>query len=199
MIIIGLTGGIGMGKSTVAKQFALMGAKTCSADACAHKLMSKGGKAVAPIKKLFPAVIKDGEVDRKALGKIVFADKKKLSQLENILHPLVQEMEDEFIARARILGAKMVVLDIPLLFETNGHERVDFTVVATAPHFIQKQRVMARKGMTAQRFEQIVASQMANHEKHQRADSIISTGLGKTYSFRQVKQLVRQLTGEFEL
>lgn len=199
MIIIGLTGGIGMGKSTVARQFALLGAKTCSADACVHKLMGKNGKAVAPIKNLFPAVIKDGEVDRKALGKIVFADKQKLSQLENILHPLVQEMENEFIIKSARLGAQMVVLDIPLLFETNGHERVDFTVVATAPHFIQKQRVMARKGMTTERFGQIVASQMESHEKHQRADFIISTGLGKAYSFRQVKKLVSQLTGEFEL
>lgn len=197
MIVIGLTGGIGMGKSTVAKQFELLGAKTCSADACVHKLMGKGGKAVAPIKKIFPSAVKDGQVDRKILGKIVFADKHKLTQLEAILHPLVQEMENAFIVRMKKSGIKMVVLDIPLLFETNGHERVDYTVVVSAPHLIQRQRVMARQGMTAERFEQIIVSQMQDLEKRRRADFIISTGLGKGYSFKEVKQLVSQLTGGF--
>jgi dephospho-CoA kinase len=197
MIIIGLTGGIGMGKSTVARQFELLGAKTCSADACVHKLMERDGKAVGPIKKLFPDAVKDGQVDRKVLGHIVFSDKQKLAQLEAILHPLVQEMENAFIVRMKKSGVKMVVLDIPLLFETDGHDRVDFTVVVSAPHFVQKQRVMARKGMTAQRFEQIIANQMADLEKRRRADFIISTGLGKGYSFKEVKQLVSQLTGEF--
>lgn len=190
MIVIGLTGGIGMGKSTVAKQFQLLGAKTCSADACVHKLMGKGGKAVAKIRKYFPSAVKGGEVDRKILGKIVFADKQKLLQLENILHPLVQRMENDFIAKARKLDAKMVILDIPLLFETNGHERVDFTLVVSAPAFIQKQRVMARQGMTAERFEKIIASQMQDLEKRGRADFVISTGLGKGYSFKQAKELV---------
>lgn len=190
MIVIGLTGGIGMGKSTVAGQFEVLGIKTCSADVCVHKLMGRGGEAVVPIKKLFPTAVKDGQVDRKILGKIVFADKQKLSQLENILHPLVQEMENAFILKMKKSGIKMVVLDIPLLFETNGHERVDFTVVVSAPHFIQKQRVMARKGMTAQRFEQIIASQMQDLEKRGRADFVISTGLGKGYSFKAVKELV---------
>ncbi|MEK6746423.1 MAG: dephospho-CoA kinase [Pseudomonadota bacterium] len=193
MIVIGLTGGIAMGKSTVARQFELLGAKTCSADACVHKLMRKGGKAVALIKKHFPSSVKDEEVDRKILGKIVFADKEKLIKLENILHPLVQEMENDFVRRMRNLGTKFVVLDIPLLFETNGHERVDFTVVVSAPAFIQKQRVMARQGMTAERFEKIIASQMQDLEKRNRADFVIPTGLGKGYSFRAVKQLVSHI------
>ncbi len=193
MIVIGLTGGIAMGKSTVARQFELLGAKTCSADACVHKLMGRGGKAVTLIKKHFPSAIKDEEVDRKILGKIVFADKEKLIKLENILHPLVQEMENDFVRRMRNLGTKFVVLDIPLLFETNGHERVDFTVVVSAPAFIQKQRVMVRQGMTAERFEKIIASQMQDLEKRNRADFIIPTGLGKGYSFRAVKQLVSHI------
>ncbi len=190
MIVIGLTGSIGMGKSTIARQFTLHGARICSADACVHKLMSRGGEAVAEIQKYFPMAVKNGEVDRKILGQIVFSDKQKLIKLENILHPLVQKMEDDFIVRSKRLGAKLVILDIPLLFETDGHKRVDFTVVVSAPAFIQKQRVMARKNMTVEKFERIIASQMQDLEKRNRADFIIPTGLGKAYSFRQVKEIL---------
>lgn len=190
MVIIGLTGSIGMGKSTVAYQFAALGAKVCSADACVHKLMSKKGAAVGEIEKYFPDAVINGEIDRQVLGKIVFSDKEKLALLENILHPLVREMEDDFIFRQKNLGAKIIVLDIPLLFETDGHERVDFTVVVSAPAFIQKQRVMARKNMTTEKFERIIASQMQDLEKRNRADFIIPTGLGKAHSFRAVKELV---------
>lgn len=193
MIIIGLTGGIGMGKSTVAGQFAALGAKICSADACVHKLLGRGGKAVAKVQKHFPDAVKSGAVDRKILGQIVFSDKEKLKLLENILHPLVQEMEGDFISRARRIGARMVVLDIPLLFETAGENRVDYTVVVSAPYFIQKQRVMARHGMTAEKFERILVSQMQDLEKRNRADFVIPTSLGKAYSFRQVKQLLQNL------
>lgn len=179
-----------MGKTTVARQFASLGAKICSADGCVHKLMSKGGAAVAQVQKYFPTAIKNSAVDRKILGQMVFADKEKLVQLENILHPLVQKMEDDFVTCARRLGAKIVVLDIPLLFETEGHERVDFTVVVSAPAFIQRQRVLARKNMTIEKFERIIASQMQDLEKRNRADFIISTGLGKAYSFRAVQQIL---------
>lgn len=195
MVVVGLTGSIGMGKSTVTRQFELLGAKICSADACVHKLMSKGGDAVAEIQDNFPTVVKDGVVDRKILGQIVFADKQKLTLLENILHPLVRQMEDDFCARAKRLGVKLMVLDIPLLFETDGHERVDYTVVVTAPYFVQKQRVMARKNMTTEKFERIIASQMQDREKRNRADFVIPTGLGKAYSFRMVKELVLTLGG----
>ncbi len=193
MIIIGLTGSIGMGKSTIAGQFASLGAKICSADSCVHKLLGKNGAAVGIISKNFPDAVKSGIVDRKILGQIVFLDKEKLKLLENILHPLVQEMENEFISRARRLGAKLVVLDIPLLFETAGENRVDYTVVVTAPYFIQRQRVMARSGMTAEKFERIIASQMQDMEKRNRADFVIPTGLGKAYSFKMLKQLVINL------
>ena len=193
MVIIGLTGSIGMGKSTVARQFAAFGAKVCSADACVHKLMAKGGVAVGEIAKYFTDAVKNHEIDRQVLGKIVFADKKKLTLLENILHPMVQEMEDDFTYRAKNLGAKIVVLDIPLLFETGGEQRVDFTVAVTAPAFIQRQRVMVRKGMTAEKFERIVASQLPSQEKEKRADFVIQTGLGKAHSFMAVKELVSSL------
>lgn len=193
MIVIGLTGSIGMGKTTVARQFAALGAKICSADVCVHKLMSKGGIAVAEIQDNFPTVVKDGVVDRKILGQIVFADKQKLTLLENILHPLVRQMEDDFCERAKRLGVKLMVLDIPLLFETDGEERVDYTVVVTAPEFVQRQRVMARKNMTETKFERIVASQMQDLEKRNHADFVIPTGLGKAYSFRMAKELVLTL------
>jgi dephospho-CoA kinase len=193
MIIIGLTGGIGMGKSTVAGQFAKLGAKICSADACVHKLLGKGGAAVAKVQKHFPDSVKAGIVDRKILGQIVFSDKEKLKLLENILHPMVQEMKNDFINKSRRLGAEIVVLDIPLLFETSGENRVDYTVVVSAPAFIQKQRVMARKGMTAEKFERIIASQMQDLEKRNRADFVIPTSLGKGYSFKMVKELMQNL------
>ena len=195
MVIIGLTGGIGMGKSTIARQFAALGAKVCSADACVHTLMSKGGAAVAEVEKYFPSAVKDGAVDRKALGQIVFSDKQKLTILENILHPLVQQMEDDFCTRAKALGTKLVVLDIPLLFETGGEERVDVTVVVTAPKRVQRQRVMKRSAMSAEKFERIIASQMADMEKCQRADFVIPTGLGKAYSFRIVKEIYSRTCG----
>lgn len=193
MLIIGLTGSIGMGKSTIARQFAALGAKICSADACVHKLMSKNGMAVAEVQKEFPTAVKNGVVDRKILGKIVFSDKQKLTLLENILHPLVQKREDDFCAHAKRLGTKLVVLDIPLLFETGGENRVDFTVVVSAPAFIQKQRVMARKGMTTEKFERIIATQMQDLEKRNRADFIIPTGLGKAYSFKLIKILLSSI------
>ncbi len=182
-----------MGKSTIAKQFAILGAKTCSADACVHKLLGQGGAAVSSVQSHFPDAVKSGIVDRKILGQIVFTDKEKLKLLENILHPLVQEMEGAFIAKAHRMGTKMVVLDIPLLFETAGENRVDYTVVVSAPALLQRQRVMGRKGMTAEKFERIIASQMQDLEKRNRADFVIPTGLGKAYSFKMVKQLVQNL------
>jgi dephospho-CoA kinase len=193
MIVIGLTGGIGMGKTTIARQFADLGAEICSADECVHKLMSKNGAAVAEVQKHFPTAVIDGEVDRKILGKIVFADKQKLTQLEHILHPLVQKMEDDFIAQAKNLGAKLVVLDIPLLFETGGENRVDYTVVVSAPVSVQRERVMAREGMTTEKFERIIASQMQDLEKCARADFVVSTALGKDDSFKQVKKIIENL------
>jgi len=193
VIIIGLTGGIGMGKSTVAGQFATFGAKICSADACVHKLIGRQGAAVDKVKKYFPEAVIDNYIDRKILGQIVFTDKEKLNKLENILHPLVREMEDDFIFRESKLGAKIIVLDIPLLFETESHKRVDITVVVSAPKFIQRQRVTARNNMTEEKFERIIASQMQDLEKQRRADFVIKTGLGKSYSFMMVKELLAEL------
>lgn len=193
MIVIGLTGGIGMGKSTLAAQFARLGAKICSADAIVHKLLSKDGAAVKSISKHFPGTVKNGAVDRKTLGEIVFADKKKLKQLEDILHPLVVKEENAFIEKARRKGAKLVVLDIPLLFETKAEKRFHVTALASAPQFLQKQRVLKRPNMTPAKFDRIIASQMAERAKRRRADLVILTGLGKGYSFRKIAETVRKL------
>ncbi len=189
MIIIGLTGSIGMGKSTIAKQCALLGAKTMDSDATVHRLMQQKGRAFPMVSGAFPAVVEMGKIDRKKLGALVFADKKKLKILEAILHPLVIAEEEKFCRVQKKLGTKIVVLDIPLLFETGGDARMDMTMVATAPAFIQAQRVLARPNMTREKLAQIRAKQMPDREKRNRADVIVHTSLGKAASMRQVKLL----------
>ena len=192
MIIIGLTGSIGMGKSTLALQLASLGAKVCSADAIVHQLMAKGGAAVAEVAKVFPQAVKDGEVDRKALGAIVFNDKTQLKRLEELLHPLVVVAENQFVWEQRRLGARMAVLDIPLLFETGAEQRCDITLVASAPFFLQKQRVLRRPHMSEQKFLQILRSQLSDRNKRRRADKVVLTGLGKSHSFRTLVTWLRK-------
>lgn len=190
MLIIGVTGSIGMGKTTVAQQFAQQGAKHFDADACVHTLMQTQAVKAA-IADLFPeAVGKDG-VDRTQLGKTVFADEAKRSALESLLHPLVFWQEQAFIHTQKALGAKAVVLDVPLLFETGCDAVCDITVVATAPEFIQLRRVMQRKGMTEKNFSAIVSCQMPDEEKCALADYAVETGLGKHHSFRQTQHILR--------
>ena len=189
MIVIGLTGSIGMGKSTVARQCALLGAKTLSSDDVVHKLMQPNGRAFAAVSSTFPEAVENGRIDRKKLGAIVFSAEKKLRALEKILHPLVVEEEEKFARAQKKLGARVVVFDIPLLFETGGDARMDMTLLATAPAFIQAQRVLARPGMTREKFTSIRAKQMPDAEKRSRADVIIHTSLGKAASMRQIKSL----------
>lgn len=193
MIVIGLTGSIGMGKTTVAGQFAHVGVPVSSADAIVHQLMRRGGAAVLPIKRLFPSVIENGAVNRKRLGDIVFADRTKLRRLERLLHPLVVAEERRFTTRARRMGVRMVLMEIPLLYETRAERRCDVVVVATAPHALQRRRVLARANMTDEKFAAILRLQMSDAQKRRRADKIVFTGLGKGTSFRQVLEWVRQL------
>lgn len=193
MKVIGLTGGIGMGKSTLALQLARLGAKICSADAIVHQLLGQDGEAVDAVGALFPTVVKDGAVDRKALGAIVFADKEQLKRLEQVLHPLVVAAENHFVWEQRRLGAKLVVLDIPLLFETGADARCDVTLTVSAPPFLQRQRVLKRASMSEEKFLRIVRSQMPDREKRRRSDKVVLTGLGKSHSFRQVKQWTMEL------
>lgn len=193
MIVIGLTGGIGMGKSTLSRQLALLGVKTCSADAIVHALLAKGGAGVAPVGAAFKGVVKQGAVDRGALRAIVFADEAERKKLEGILHPLVVREEEQFVQNMARFGVRCVALDIPLLFETGAQERCDVTLLASAPAFIQRRRVLARKGMTEAIFEKIMQAQMPDSEKQMLADFIIPTGLGKAHSFACLKTIMRDL------
>jgi dephospho-CoA kinase len=191
--VLGLTGSIGMGKSTLARQFRLLGIPVCDSDALVHRLLAKGGRAVAPVAQLFPETLKEEAIDRKALGSIVFFDARRMKELEAILHPTVQQEQQHFIARYRRRQKPLVVLDIPLLYETSAEKRCHAVTVVTAPFFLQRQRVLRRPGMTKSRFQEILAKQLPDNEKRKRADFVIHSGLGKAYSFRQVKLLVHSL------
>jgi dephospho-CoA kinase len=195
MQIVGLTGSIGMGKSAAANMLRRQGVWVHDADATVHKLLGKGGAAVAAIGKAFPGVVRNGAVDRIALGKRVFGDTRALRRLEAIVHPLVRARTDRFIAAAARAHRPLVVLDIPLLFETGGR-RVDKTIVVSAPAFLQAQRVLRRPGMSAEKFGQILARQMPDREKRRRADTVISSGLGKALTYRQLARAVRRLRSQ---
>lgn len=195
-MILCLTGSIGMGKSETARMFAAEGVPVFDADAAVHSLMSRDGAAVAAVEAAFPGVVQDGAVDRKLLGARVFNDEAALRRLEQIIHPLVRAAEQEFIAAAAARGAPLVVLDIPLLFETAGEGRCDHVVVVTASPEVQRARVLARPGMTEERFATILAKQMPDAEKRRRADFIIHTEHGLDDARRQVRQLIATLKGE---
>jgi dephospho-CoA kinase len=176
MIVAGLTGSIGMGKSAVARMLREREIPVHDADAEVHALLSPGGAAVLPVAEKFPGVFADGRIDRAALGRIVFADTGKRRALEAILHPLVRAASDAFVREARARGEKLAVLDIPLLFETGGEDRVDAIICVRAPPEVQRERVLARPGMTEEKFTRIKASQMPDEEKTKRADYVIDTG-----------------------
>lgn len=181
MIVIGLTGSIGMGKSTVANMLRDRDVPVHDADAAVHRLLGPGGGAVGVVGQAFPEVLlTDGagvaQIDRAALGRIVFSDRAAKRQLEDLLHPVVRAQSDRFVADHRRQGAEMIALDIPLLFETRGEKRVDVTLCVSAPPDVQEQRVMARPDMTRAKFERILAGQMPDAEKRAKADYILETG-----------------------
>jgi dephospho-CoA kinase len=164
------------------------------ADATVHRLMAPGGAAVAAVAKAFPDTRgKDRGIDRAALGRRAFADAKALTRLERILHPLVRQSQQRFLAAARGRREPLVVLDVPLLFEGGGEARCDKVLVVSAPAAVQRARVMARPGMTEARFRAILAKQMPDREKGRRADYVVPTGLGRALTYRKLKQIVRQL------
>jgi dephospho-CoA kinase len=178
MIVIGLTGSIGMGKTTVCNMMREAGIPVHDADAAVHYLLGAGGDAVETVAQKFPAALAVNEqgqrfIDRQALGRIVFADRAKKKELEDILHPLVRAQSDAFVAEMGKRAHQLCVLDIPLLFETNGEKRVDVTVCVSAPPETQRERVLARHGMTSEKFDRIVAGQMPDTEKRKRADYVI--------------------------
>jgi len=194
MIIIGLTGSIGTGKTTVTSQFAACGAATLNSDEVVHALLGKGGAAVAPVAKLFPEALDGDHIDRRKLGAEVFGNEAKRKALEAIIHPLVHEAQDVFIRKAEAEGKTVVVLDIPLLFETGGEKRCDAVVVTTATPEIQRERVLARPNMTAEKFERILHAQMPDAEKRRRADFVIDTSFGEKASLEEVKRIYLKLT-----
>src|SRR5262249_33573711 len=173
MIVRGLTGSIGMGKSTVESFFAESGVPVYDADAAVHRLYA--GDAAPLIEAAFPGTSKDGTVDRARLAAQVIGDAAALRRLEAIVHPLVRREEEEFLARAEAAGAPVAVLNIPLLFETGGEKRCDAVVVVSAPAATQRARVMARPGMTEEKFTELLAKQMPDAEKRRRADFVVDT------------------------
>lgn len=193
MFVLGLTGSIGMGKSTAARMLAAMGAPVCDSDAVVHRLLANGGAAVPAIDAAFPGVVRDGAVDRRGLGAAVFGDPEALKRLEGILHPRVQEAQRRFLARAARHGVRVAVLDIPLLFETGGERRVDRTVVVTAPFAVQKARVLARPGMTPEKFAAILRRQMPDVEKRRRADFRVPTGNGRLTTRRALRGILDEV------
>lgn len=196
MFILGLTGSIGMGKTTTARLFAEEGVPVHDADAVVHKLYE--GEAVPLIEAAFPGTTREGRVDRQALGKRVVGDAAALKRLEDIVHPLVRNAETRFLADAEAAGAKAVVLDIPLLLETGGDQRVDAVVVVTAPDDVQRQRVMERPGMTAEKMEALIAKQMQDADKRRRADFIVDSGQGLDHARMQVRQILARIANMSE-
>ena len=188
MKVLCLTGSVGMGKTTAARMLRRLGIPVHDADGEVHQLLGPGGAAVKAVDAAFPGVKRGKAIDRAALGRLVFGDPKALRRLEKILHPLVGNAERNFLARARRQRRPLVVLDIPLLFETGAERRCDGVLVVSAPRAIQLARVRARPGMTKQRLAAVEARQMPDAQKRRRADVVISTGLGKRHSLRALRQ-----------
>jgi dephospho-CoA kinase len=193
MIIVGLTGSIGMGKSATADMFREFGVPVFDADAVVHDLQSKDGKAIPTIHEAFPGVVHNGVLDRALLGKEVFADKSALKKLEAIMHPMVQDERVKFFENAARESHTIVVLDIPLLFETGGDSACDKTIVVSAPYDIQKKRVLERSNMTLQKFEDILSKQTPDTTKREKADFIVETDKGFDHAKAQVKTIIETL------
>ena len=193
MKVIGLTGGIGMGKSTAAAAFRRAGLPVFDADATVHRLQARGGRAVPAIAVAFPGTVRDGAVDRTLLRRAAVESPGAMTRLEAILHPLVRQEERAFLARARRAGRRAVVLDIPLLLETGGDRRVNLVVVVSAPPAVQMARVRARRQMTPAQIQAIIARQMPDRNKRRRADVVIRTGLSRHHALRRLRRLLLEL------
>lgn len=191
MKILGLTGSIGMGKSTTAGLFAEEGVPVNDADQIVHELYR--GPGVEPIAELFPDAVVEGVVDRGRLSDILRQNPAKFSELEAIVHPLVLEREEDFLLDCDVAGADLVVLDIPLLFETGGLDRVDYVIVVSCDPELQRQRVMARPGMTSEKLDMILSRQVPDAQKREAADFIIDTGHGIEAARKQVRDILAQI------
>ena len=191
MFVLGLTGSIGMGKSTTARLFAEAGVPVHESDVAVHRLYE--GEAVPAVAAAFPGAVVDGKVNRDKLAARVLGDAAALRRLEGIVHPLVRAAADRFLSEARASGAKIAVLDIPLLFETGGEDRVDAVVVVTAPPEMQRERALERPGMTVEKFQAIVAKQMPDVEKRRRADFVVDTSRGLAAARDQVDAILQAI------
>jgi len=191
MFILGLTGSIGMGKTSAAAVFRRQKICVFDADGVVHQLLEKNGEAVEMIGEAFKGVVTDCQVNRNKLGEVVFGDAGALSTLEEIIHPLVRNKQKFFLRSVANHRQSLAVLDIPLLFETGGERNCDAVAVVTAPKFLQKIRVMGRGDMTEKKFRGIIKRQMQDQEKRERADFIIPSGLGKRISFQSIQKIIR--------
>lgn len=192
MFVLGLTGSIGMGKSTTAKFFAEEGVPVHDADGAVHRLYD--GEAAPPIEAAFPGTTQNGKVDRERLAKAVLGDPAKIKQLEGIVHPLVHRVRERFLSDAEKSGAKVAVLDIPLLYETGGDARCDAVVVVSAPAEMQRTRAFERPGMSEQKLAAITANQVPDAEKRARADFIVDTSQGFEHARAQVREILQRVS-----
>jgi dephospho-CoA kinase len=190
MVVIGLTGSLGMGKSTTSRFFAEAGIPVFDADETVHRLYA--GDAAAPIEAAFPGTTGEQGVDREKLALAVLGNAAALARLEAIVHPLVRQEEQRFLAAARYTGARVAVLDIPLLFETGGDGRVDAVVVVSAPPEVQRARAFERPGMTEEKFRALLAKQMPDEEKRRRADFVVDSSQGYDFARAQVHAILRK-------
>jgi dephospho-CoA kinase len=195
MLVLGLSGSIGMGKSTAAAMLRRMGVPVYDADAAVHALTAKNGPALPAIAKEFPGVVSGGVLDRQKLGTQVFGNPPALRRLEKILHPMVQARQRRFLRRHAYARTPLVVLDIPLLFEGNGEQRVDASICVSAPPFLQHRRVMARPGMTEEKLRGILAQQMPDRLKRRRATFVVPTGQGKAVTWQSLARVLKFMRG----
>ena len=194
MIVLGLTGSIGMGKSTAAAMLRRLGVPLFDADTMVHRLLEPSGAAVPAVSAAFPGVETEaGGIDRVLLGERVFTDLAALKRLEAILHPMVAAEESRFLARSRARRVPLAVLEIPLLFETGAERRCDYVLVVSAPALVQRQRVMRRPGMSEIRLDAILRKQVPDYRKRQHADFVVPTGAGRGLTLRRLKSIVRLL------
>jgi len=196
MFQLALTGSIAMGKSEVSRMFRRFGIPVYDADAAVHEIYARGGIGVGPVGSLHPSAIVDGAVDRDRLSKLVVGDTAAIKELEAVVHPLLGANRASFLEEARRTKAPLVVLDVVMLFETGGERRVDAVAVVSAPYDVQRQRVLARPGMTAEKFAGILARQTPDEEKRRRADYVIDTNTSLEETRGRVREIIRDITGE---
>lgn len=193
MKVIGLTGSIGMGKSTTSRLFSDLGVPVFDSDACVHALYAPGGAGVAPVSQAFPGVESEGAIDRKKLSAALSRSEDGFERLEKIVHPLVFKAREDFVSKAKAAGADLVVFDIPLLFETGSEAGMDYIIVVSAPDDIRRQRVLAREDMSPAKLEAIIGRQMPDADKRDRADFVIDTSISIDDARHQVIEILKTL------